>query len=165
MGEAKKKKKTQKTNTSNNQPANSNNPNAIDEVKRVVLAMSTLEKKAILNEVKGMIECNEENAKNVFLENPQLCQALLYIFMDFNWLSLEDVGHLTKPVMNGSCPSDQEIEDGEDEDVEMKTMETLNDDTDKQQSYIDYDHDDEKENQMELPGMQQPNQSNGTVEK
>merc|ERR1712130_717335 len=93
--------------------------------------MSTLEKKQILNEMKHLIERNEETAKDVLLENPQLTQALLLIFMDFHWLSEEDVGHLAKPIVDGKEDKihvhavDDRTDIDVDVDVEMKTMETV----------------------------------------
>ena len=142
------KKKKKHTQTSKNQQM------PMDQVMRVLSSMSTLEKKEILNEMKALIERDEESAKDVLLENPQLCQALLLVFMDFNWLSIKDVGHLTKLMSNGEKDTMNGHGDGDDDgsDVEMKTMETVNNNG-------MYKHED-KENmdmdQDELPGIQRP---------
>merc|ERR1712129_165178 len=76
--------------------------------------------------MKDLIESDEEKAKDLLLENPQFTQALLLIFMDFHWLSTEDVGHLANPISNTHVEKDNDMCMDVDVNIEMKTMETIN---------------------------------------
>eukprot|EP00485_Elphidium_margaritaceum_P013861 CAMPEP_0202727826 /NCGR_PEP_ID=MMETSP1385-20130828/185317_1 /ASSEMBLY_ACC=CAM_ASM_000861 /TAXON_ID=933848 /ORGANISM="Elphidium margaritaceum" /LENGTH=325 /DNA_ID=CAMNT_0049394069 /DNA_START=1543 /DNA_END=2520 /DNA_ORIENTATION=- len=73
---------------------------SVDEINRVVQGFSTSEKREILCQMKELIESNEEGAKDILLENPQLAQALLLIQMEFNLVKATDIHALTKAVSN-----------------------------------------------------------------
>ena len=78
----------------------SSKPKPTDEVQRIVESLSVSEKKEILKQMRKLIDQNEEGAKQILLDNPQLAQALLFIQIEFNLVNSSDIQTLTKSVNN-----------------------------------------------------------------
>ena len=93
-----------------NNPKKKTTPNppkqTISEIQRVVAALSNVEKKQILNDMKQLIAQNEERAKHILAANPQLVQALFFIQLDFRMISMADIDHFTVNVSNNNQQKD-----------------------------------------------------------
>jgi len=68
----------------------------VDEITAVVDALSPKEKIEILAQMKQLISDNEQGARDLLSENPQLAQALLLIQMSFDLVTADDIKKLTE---------------------------------------------------------------------
>merc|ERR1712228_1022047 len=107
MNDLKKKKK-----------ASSSKRKSVDEITRVVSTFSTSDKREILSQMKVLIEQNENGAKEILLENPQLAQALLLIQMEFNLVKVQDIHALTQNVSNQISINEEKKNEN---DIQMKS--------------------------------------------
>merc|ERR1712228_1114981 len=104
--------------------ASSSKRKSVDEITRVVSTFSTSDKREILSQMKVLIEQNENGAKEILLENPQLAQALLLIQMEFNLVKVQDIHALTQNVSN-QISINEEKKNENDDDIQMKSTENV----------------------------------------
>ena len=105
--------------------ASSSKRKSVDEISRVVSSFSISDKREILSQMKVLIEQNENGAKEILLENPQLAQALLLIQMEFNLVKVQDIHALTQNVSNQITKTNdsQTEEKHKDEDIQVNAQE------------------------------------------
>ena len=68
----------------------------MDEITSIVEDLTQEEKVEILQQMKQLINDNEQGAKDLLMENPQLAQALLLIQMSFDLVKADDIRQLTE---------------------------------------------------------------------
>jgi len=72
------------------------NKKTVDEITSIVEDLTQEEKVEILQQMKQLINDNEQGAKDLLMENPQLAQALLLIQMSFDLVKADDIRQLTE---------------------------------------------------------------------
>lgn len=73
---------------------------AKDEVFKVVKDLQQPSKVDILNEIRELIRKQEQGARNLLMENPQLAQALLLMQLDFDMCSKKELAKVVEPVLD-----------------------------------------------------------------
>jgi len=71
-----------------------------DEVVKVVQDLKQPSKVDILNEIRELIRKQEQGARNLLMENPQLAQALLLMHLDFEMCSKKELKKVVEPVLD-----------------------------------------------------------------
>jgi len=75
-----------------------------DEVYKVVKELQQPSKVDILNEIRELIRKQEQGARNLLMENPQLAQALLLMHLDFDMCSKKELMKVVEPVIEPTKP-------------------------------------------------------------